>query len=180
MLNDVTVVIGAGGIGVAIARRQGSGKTVLLADFNEKELSAAAEGMWTASYVVETQACDVSSRASVEALLAKATSPGRVRQVVNTAGLSPNMAPVDRGLAVALYGSALVFEAFGEVIAPGGVGLIISSMAGHMPPPLTPEQNQALAFTPADELLDLPFLKAAATDSMVAYIMPALCPAASC
>jgi NAD(P)-dependent dehydrogenase (short-subunit alcohol dehydrogenase family) len=171
MSNDVIVVIGAGGIGVAIARRQGFGKIVLLADFNDKVLSAAADEMRTASYNVETQTVDVSSRASVTALVEKATSLGSVQQVVNTAGLSPNMAPPERVLAVDLYGSALVFEAFGEVIAEGGAGLIISSMAGHMLPPLTPEQNKALAFTPADELLDLPFLKEAVPNSMLAYMM---------
>jgi NAD(P)-dependent dehydrogenase (short-subunit alcohol dehydrogenase family) len=171
MSNDVIVVIGAGGIGVAIARRQGLGKIVLLADFNDKVLSAAADEMRTASYNVETQTVDVSSRASVTALVEKATSLGSVQQVVNTAGLSPNMAPPERVLAVDLYGSAMVFEAFGEVIAEGGAGLIISSMAGHMLPPLTPEQNKALAFTPADELLDLPFLKEAIPNSMLAYMM---------
>jgi NAD(P)-dependent dehydrogenase (short-subunit alcohol dehydrogenase family) len=171
MSNDVIVVIGAGGIGVAIARRQGLGKIVLLADFNDKVLSAAADEMRTASYNVETQTVDVSSRASVTALVEKATSLGSVQQVVNTAGLSPNMAPPERVLAVDLYGSAMVFEAFGEVIAEGGAGLIISSMAGHMLPPLTPEQNKALAFSPADELLDLPFLKEAVPNSMLAYMM---------
>jgi NAD(P)-dependent dehydrogenase (short-subunit alcohol dehydrogenase family) len=170
MPNDVVVVIGAGGIGAAIARRQGFGKTVLLADFNDKVLLAAAEDLRMASYKVETQTVDVSSRRSVEALVAKAASLGDVLQVVNTAGLSPNMAPPERVLAVDLYGAAVVFEAFGNVIAAGGAGLIISSMAGHMLPPLTPEQNHALAFTPADELLDLPFLKAV-PDSMVGYMM---------
>jgi NAD(P)-dependent dehydrogenase (short-subunit alcohol dehydrogenase family) len=169
--NDVIVIIGAGGIGTAIARRQGFGKTVLLADFSDKVLSAAADDMRAASYTVETHIVEVSSRASVAVLVEKATSLGRVLQVVNTAGLSPNMASPERVLAVDLYGSALVFEAFGEVIAEGGAGLIISSMAGHMLPPLTPEQNRALAFTPADDLLDLDFLKAAVPDSMVAYMM---------
>jgi len=171
MSSDVIVVIGAGGIGVAIARRQGFGKTVLLADFNDKVLSAAADEMRTASYTVETQIVDVSSRASVKSLVEKADALGRVLQVVNTAGLSPNMAPPERVLAVDLYGSALVFEAFGEVIDEGGAGLIISSMAGHMLPPLTAEQNKALAFTPADQLLDLPFLKEAVPNSMLAYMM---------
>jgi NAD(P)-dependent dehydrogenase (short-subunit alcohol dehydrogenase family) len=170
-MNPVIVIIGAGGIGVAIARRQGFGKTILLADFSETVLSAAADELRTASYSVETQIVDVSSRPSVEALVRKADSLGSVLQVVNTAGLSPNMAPPERVLAVDLYGSALVFEAFGEVIAAGGAGLIISSMAGHMLPPLTSEQNQALAFTPADELLDLSFLRDAVPDSMVAYMM---------
>jgi NAD(P)-dependent dehydrogenase (short-subunit alcohol dehydrogenase family) len=170
-MNPVIVIIGAGGIGVAIARRQGFRKTILLADFSETVLSAAADELRTASYSVETQIVDVSSRPSVEALVQKADSLGSVLQVVNTAGLSPNMAPPERVLAVDLYGSALVFEAFGEVIAAGGAGLIISSMAGHMLPPLTSEQNQALAFTPADELLDLSFLRDAVPDSMVAYMM---------
>ena len=171
MCSDVIVVIGAGGIGMAIARRQGFGKTILLADVSDKLLSAAAEELRTASYLVETQNVDVSSRESVAALVRTATSIGSVVQVVNTAGLSPNMASPERVLAVDLYGSALVFEAFGEVIAAGGAGLIISSMAGHMLPPLTPEQNKALAFTPADGLLDLPFLRQAVPDSMVAYMM---------
>jgi NAD(P)-dependent dehydrogenase (short-subunit alcohol dehydrogenase family) len=170
-VSQVVVIIGAGGIGVAIARRQGFGRTVLLADFNEAVLSAAAADLRTASYTVETQIVDVSSRPSLARLVEKANSLGRVFQVVNTAGLSPNMAPPERVLAVDLYGSALVFELFGEVIAEAGAGLIISSMAGHMLPPLTPEQNKALAFTPADDLLELSFLKKAAPNSMLAYMM---------
>jgi NAD(P)-dependent dehydrogenase (short-subunit alcohol dehydrogenase family) len=171
MRNTVIVVIGAGGIGLAIARRQGFGGTVLLADFNDQVLLAAAEELRNASYTVESQTVDVSSRASFAALVQKANSLGNILQVVNTAGLSPNMASPERVLAVDLYGSALVFEAFGEVIAPGGAGLIISSMAGHMLPPLTPDQDRELAFTPADELLGLQFLKDAVPDSMVAYMM---------
>jgi NAD(P)-dependent dehydrogenase (short-subunit alcohol dehydrogenase family) len=167
---EVVVIIGVGGIGVAIARRQGFGKTLLLADFDDPVLAAAAADLRTASYAVKTQIVDVSSRASVVALVEKAASLGSVMQVVNTAGLSPNMAPPERVLAVDMYGSALVFEAFGEVIAAGGVGLIISSMAGHMLPPLTPEENHALAFTPADELLGLPVVKAV-PNSMVGYML---------
>lgn len=172
MVKDVVVVIGAGGIGMAIARRQGFGRTLLLADYNEKLLQAAAHDLRNLSYVVETRPVDVASRASVHALVAAASALGNVVQVVNTAGLSPNMAPPDRVLAVDLYGSALVFEEFGRVIASGGAGLVISSMAGHMLPALTREQDRALAFTPADELLDLPFLKGdAVPNSMIAYMM---------
>jgi NAD(P)-dependent dehydrogenase (short-subunit alcohol dehydrogenase family) len=172
MKNQVVVIIGAGGIGLAIARRQGFGKTVLLADRDEKTVAAAAKALSESSYRVETHPVDVSSRASVRALADAAQSLGEVVNVVNTAGLSPNMAPVDRVLAVDLYGSAVVFEEFERVIAPGGAGLIVSSMAGHMLPALTPEQDRALAFTPADELLALPFLQPdAVPDSMVGYMM---------
>lgn len=172
MTNDVVVVIGAGGIGLAIARRQGFGKTVLLADFNEQTLQAAAEDLRGASYRVSTHHVDVSSRESVRVLVDAAAALGSVVQVINTAGLSPNMAPPERVLAVDLYGSAVVFEEFERVIASGGAGLIISSMAAHMMPALPPEQDHALAFTPADELLNLPFLAPGAIpNSMVAYMM---------
>lgn len=172
MSKDIVVIIGAGGIGTAIARRQGIGKTLLLADFNTKTLDAAASELRGASYQVETQTVDVSSRASVRQLAQAAAALGRVTQVVNTAGLSPNMAPVDRLLAVDLYGSAVVFEEFEPVIAAGGSGLLISSMAGHMMPALPPEQDHALAYTPADELLALPFLQPAVVpNTLVAYML---------
>lgn len=172
MSKDIVVIIGAGGIGSAIARRQGVGKALLLADFNARTLDTAATELRRASYQVETRIVDVSSRASVRQLAQAAAALGRVMQVVNTAGLSPNMAPVDRLLAVDLYGSAVVFEEFEPVIAAGGAGLLISSMAGHMMPALSPEQDRALAHTPADDLLALPFLQPAAVpNTLLAYML---------
>lgn len=172
MKKDVVVIIGAGGIGLAIARRQGIGKTLLLADVSSKTLEEAADVLRGAGYEVETMAVDVTSRPSVRALAEAAAGLGPVMQVVNTAGLSPNMAPVAKVLEVDLYGAALVFEEFEAVIAPGGAGLIISSMAGHMMPALPPEQDKALAFTPTDELLGLPFLQGdAVPNTLVAYMM---------
>jgi NAD(P)-dependent dehydrogenase (short-subunit alcohol dehydrogenase family) len=157
---------------MAIARRQGFGKHILLADFNQELLEKAATELEAASYKVSAQLVDVSSRESVRSLADAASALGSLVQVVNTAGVSPNMAPPERVLAVDLYGSAVVFEEFGRVIAPGGAGLIISSMAGHMPAALSPEQDHALAFTPAEELLKLPFLSPEAVpNSMVAYIL---------
>ena len=172
METQVVVIIGAGGIGIAIARRQGFGKHILLADFNEELLAKAARDLEVASYKVSTQKVDVSSRESVRSLVEAASRLGSIVQVVNTAGVSPNMAPPERVLAVDLYGSAVVFEEFRRVIAPGGAGLIISSMAGHMAAPLSKEDDHALAFTPADELLALPVLSGEAIpNSMVAYIV---------
>ncbi len=172
MNEQVVVVIGAGGIGIAIARRQGFGKHIVLADFNEELLKSAAQELKTASYKVSTVKVDVSSRESVRALAEKAASFGSVINLVNTAGVSPNMAPPERVLAVDLYGSAVVFEEFERVIAPGGAGLIVSSMAGHMSGPLLADQEHDLAFAPADELLAKPFLSSEAVpNSMVAYII---------
>jgi len=172
MKQEVVVLIGAGGIGMAIARRQGFGKHILLADFNEKLLESAAKEIESASYKVTSLKVDVSSRASVRALADAAAALGSVVNVVNTAGVSPNMAPPDRVLAVDLYGSAVVFEEFERVIAPGGAGLIVSSMAGHMSAGLPADQEHDLAFAPADELLAKPFLGPdAVPNSMVAYIV---------
>src|SRR5919107_1031420 len=132
MNNDVVVIIGAGAIGQAIARRQGAGKTLLLADFNETTLDTAARGLEATGYTVTTTYVDVSSRESVHALADAAADLGSVVQIVHTAGLSPNMAPPDKILAVDLFGTAVVLEEFGDVVAAGGAGVVISSMAGHM------------------------------------------------
>jgi NAD(P)-dependent dehydrogenase (short-subunit alcohol dehydrogenase family) len=170
MKSDVIVILGAGGIGQAIARRQGGGKIVLLADNSETVMQAAADALIHASYRVEMQAVDVTAPASVRALADKAAALGNVTQVINTAGLSPNMAPPEKVLEVDLYGVALVFDAFERVIAPGGCGIVISSMAGHMAAHLPRDQEDALAYTPAEELLALPFLSNdAVRDSMQAY-----------
>jgi NAD(P)-dependent dehydrogenase (short-subunit alcohol dehydrogenase family) len=169
---QIVVVIGAGGIGQAIGRRQGSGKTVLLADRNEQVLASAAQALEADGHEVATGPVDVSSRESVHALARAATDLGEVVQVVNTAGLSPVQAPPEAILAVDLAGTALVLEEFGQVIAAGGAGLVISSMAGYMQPPLDPETERVLARTPADELLALPCLAPAAVpDSGAAYAL---------
>jgi NAD(P)-dependent dehydrogenase (short-subunit alcohol dehydrogenase family) len=158
MSTAVQVVIGAGSIGQAIARRTGAGKHVLLADFNETNLQNAKTALEDAGHTVSTQRVDVSDAESVRALAKAAAGLGDVVQVISTAGVSPVQAPADAVLAVDLYGTAVVLEEFGEVIAPGGAGVHISSMAGHMPSPLDPETAHALAFTPAEELLALPAL----------------------
>jgi len=172
MTKDVIVVIGAGGIGLAIARRQGFGRVILLADHDENTLARSAAALGAASYDVTTQAVDVSLRASVAALAETASAMGPVMQVINTAGLSPNMAPVDKVLEVDLYGSAVVFEEFGKVIASGGAGLIVSSMAGHMMRQLPEEDEKQLAHAPADELLSLSCLRRdAIPNTLVAYMV---------
>lgn len=171
MKAQIVVVIGAGGIGLAIARRMGFGRTVLLAGHREQPLGEAADAMRTAGYVVETQVVDVSSRESVAALAENAAALGDVVQVIHAAGVSPNMAGVGAILSVDLYGTALVLEKFGKIVANGGAGLVVSSAAGHMMPAFPPEQDRALALTPADELLALPFLQEEAiANSTVAYM----------
>ena len=172
MTKDVVVVIGAGGIGQAIARRQGAGRSVLLADLNEGTLQSTTRALEAAGYSVTARRVDVSLRESVRALAQAAAGLGRVVQVVNTAGLSPVQAPPTAILAVDLLGTALVLEEFSQVIAAGGAGVMISSMAGYMLPPLDPAQEHALAHTPSDELLQLPFLGAEAIpNSGAAYAL---------
>ena len=155
---QVLVIIGAGGMGEAVARRLGQGRTVLLADIGEQTLKRAEAVLTGEGLTVVTHAVDVTSADSVGELAVVARELGEVTQVVHTAGLSPVQASVEAILAVDLLGVALVLDAFAPVIAPGGAGVVIASMAGHLTVPLTPEQERALATTPAAELLQLPFL----------------------
>jgi len=163
MQKDVVVVIGVGGMGLAIARRIGSGRAVMLADFNESTLEAAAAQLRVEGHDVTAERVDVADHASVAKLANAAAALGRVTHVAHTAGLSPVQAPIDAILHVDLLGVAYVLDEFQRVIAPGGAGVVIASMAGHMAAPSLPAELQgALAATPTDQLLDLPFLAAGA------------------
>ena len=131
---------------------------------------AAAETLGNAGYDVSVTTVDVSSREAVHALVEEATALGEVTGLIHAAGVSPSQASPETVLKVDLYGTALVLEEFGNIIAPGGSGVVIASQSGHRLPALTVEQNRALAITPVEDLLDLPFLQPdQVTDSLHAY-----------
>ncbi|MCU1752331.1 SDR family oxidoreductase [Pseudomonas sp. 6D_7.1_Bac1] len=169
-MRDVIVVIGSGSIGQAIARRVSAGKHIFLADLREDNASAAAKTLSEAGFEVSTAVVDVTSRESVHVLVEMAEALGSVTGLIHAAGVSPTQASPAQILRVDLYGTALVLEEFGNVIARGGAGVVIASQSGHRLPALTPEQNKALAITPADELLALPMLQPdQVTDPLNAY-----------
>lgn len=156
---QVVVLIGAGSIGQAIARRVGAGKKLLLADLRQDNATAAADVLRDAGFDVSTATVDVSSRQSVQALVESATGMGAVKGVIHAAGVSPSQASPQTILEIDLYGTALILEAFGSVIAREGSAIVISSQSGHRLGPLPVEQSAALATTPAEALLALPFLQ---------------------
>lgn len=173
---NVTVVVGAGSIGQAIARRVSAGKHVVLADLRQENAEAAAKVLADAGFEITTTVVDVSSRESVQALVKLSTDLGEITGVIHAAGVSPSQAPVATILRVDLYGTALVLEEFGKVIAKGGSGIVIASQSGHRLPALTPEQNKALATTPVEELLALPMLQDdQVTDPLHAYQISKRC-----
>ncbi|WP_376692491.1 SDR family oxidoreductase [Wenzhouxiangella sp. EGI_FJ10409] len=169
-MSGLIVVIGSGSIGQAIARRVSAGKKVLLADLQRDNAESVAQVMGDAGFEVHPTTVDVSSRASVEALVQEARGLGDITGVIHSAGVSPSSASPALIFKVDLYGTAVVLEAFGDAIARGGSGLVVSSQAGHRLEALPQEQTRALATTPADELLDLDMLQPdRVTDSLRAY-----------
>jgi NAD(P)-dependent dehydrogenase (short-subunit alcohol dehydrogenase family) len=158
-MKKIVVLIGAGSIGQAVARRVSAGKHVLLADLRQENADAAAKTLSEAGFEITAAKVDISSRSSVEALVKTATSLGEITGLIHSAGVSPSQAPVETILKVDLYGTALLLEEFGKIIAAGGTGVVIASQSGHRLPSLTPEQNKALATTPVEELLKLPMLQ---------------------
>ena len=168
MAKQVTVLMGAGSIGQAIIRRVSAGKHVVLADYSLDNAERAARMLEDAGFECSAVRCDLGSKEDILKLVEFATSKGEVTRVVNAAGVSPSQAPVEEILRVDLYGTSVLLEEFGKVIAEGGSGVIISSQSGHRLPALPQEQNEALATTPVEELLELPFLKAI-DDTLKAY-----------
>jgi NAD(P)-dependent dehydrogenase (short-subunit alcohol dehydrogenase family) len=168
---DVVVITGAGGMGAAAARRVGAGATVLLADVDERKLDGQVAALTGSGYRVVGHVVDVSEKVSVEELAIAAQAHGRIVAVVHTAGVSPVQAPADAILRVDLLGTARMLDAFGGVIAPGGAGVFIASMAGTMGS-LDRDLEQRLTTTPTDRLLELRELSPGAiADPGTAYMI---------
>ena len=169
-MSEVVVVVGAGQIGLAIARRVSAGKHVLLADLHQSNAEAAAEVLADTGFEASATTVDVSSRESIQAVVKAASALGDIVGLIHAAGVSPSQAPPEAILKVDLHGTAVLLEEFGNVIAPGGSGIVIASQSGHRLGALTAEQDAALATTPADDLLALPMLQPnRVTDSLNAY-----------
>ena len=158
-MNETLVIIGPGSMGTAIARRVGAGKHILVADLREENAHAAEQALLDAGLQVSTATVDITDPPSVRALAERAAGMGAVTGLVHAAGASPSMSRPELVVRVDLYGTAVVLEAFGKVVAPGGAAVVIASQAGHRLPALTLEEDKALATTPAEELLDLPLLQ---------------------
>ncbi len=159
MAKDVMLVTGAGQISMALARRVGFGKKIVLGDKNPKNCETVAKIMNDAGYDVEPFVMDLSSRESILAMIKKGQEFGEIKYLINGAGVSPSQAPIEAILKVDLYGTAVLLEEVGKVIAKGGAGVTISSQSGWRMPQLTPEQDRQLAMTPTEELLKLDILQ---------------------
>ena len=168
MQKQVSVLVGAGSIGLAIIRRVSAGKHIVLADYSQDNAQRAAQTLENAGFECSTMKCDLGSKEDILSLVEYATGKGEVVNVVNAAGVSPSQAPVAEILRVDLYGTSVLIEEFGKVIGEGGSCVVISSQSGHRLPALPQEQNDALAMTATDKLLELPFLKAI-DDTLKAY-----------
>ena len=158
-MKNVMILTGAGRIGMAIARRMGYGMKIVIGDKEPEHAQAAARTMYNAGFDVVPVKMDLSSRESVRNIIAEAQKYGDITMLVNAAGVSPSQASIGEILKVDLYGTAVLLEEVGQVIAHGGAGVTISSQSGHRMKQLTPEEDEQLACTPAEELLKLPLLQ---------------------
>ena len=173
---DVMILVGAGQIGMAIARRVGYGKKIVIGDKKIENANDIAKIMNDAGYDVYAMEMDLSSRESILNIIAKAKEYGDITMLVNAAGVSPSQASIETILKVDLYGAAVLLEEVGKVIAKGVVGVTISSQSGWRMPQLTQEEDFLLATTPTEDLLNLEILNEKnIKDTLHAYQMAKRC-----
>ena len=176
MTKEVVILTGAGQLGMAIARRIGFGKKIVIGDKSIDNANTIAKIMNDAGFDVVAMQMDLSSRESILNLIAEAQKHGDITTLINAAGVSPSQAPIEAILKVDLYGTAVLLEEVGKVIKEGGVGVTISSQSGFRMPALTPEEDELLATTPTEELLDLEILQPQnIRDTLHAYQMAKRC-----
>lgn len=175
-MKKVMLLVGAGQIGMAIARRVGTGMKIIVGDKkteNAENIAAILNNAGFDAFPVKT---DLSDRASIQSMIAKGQEYGEITMLVNAAGVSPGQAPIEAILKVDLYGTAILLEEVGKVIASGGVGVTISSQSGWRMPALTAQQDEQLATTPTEELLSLDILQPGnIRDTLHAYQMAKRC-----
>lgn len=159
MIKDVVVLIGAGSIGIACARRVSTGKHLVIGDINLETAKKVAEDLYNAGFETSSVEVDLASRESILNVVEEAKKYGRITNVINGAGVSPSQAPIEKILEVDLYGTSVLMEEFGKVIEPDGSCIIISSQSGHRLGALSQSDNELLALTPTEELLNLDMLK---------------------
>ena len=175
-MKDVMILTGAGQIGMAIARRMGYGKKLVIGDKKLSNAESVCKILNEAGFDAASFAMDLSSRESILSLISKAQEYGEISMLVNAAGVSPSQADIETILKVDLYGTAVLLEEVGKVIRPGGVGVTISSQSGWRMPALTAEEDAVLALTPTEELLKLPLLqKENIKDTLHAYQLAKRC-----
>lgn len=173
---DILVLVGAGQIGMAIARRMGHGRKIFVADWKHENANSATRIMKEAGFDVVPLEVDISSKSSILRLIETVQKEGEISTLINAAGVSPSQGSIEQILAVDLYGTAVLLEEFGKVIKEGGTGVTISSQSGHRMPALTVEMDRQLALTPTEELLDLEALKPEnIKDNLHAYQMAKRC-----
>ena len=175
-MKDVVLLTGAGQIGMAIARRIGYGKKIIIGDKSLENAENISKIMTEAGYDVEYYECDISSRESIQNLIKKAQEYGEIAHFINAAGVSPSQASIETILKVDLYGTAVLLEEVGKVIKKGGTGVIISSQSGHRMKQLGAEIDEQLATTPTEQLLNLNVLQVEnIEDTLHAYQLAKRC-----
>nr|UWI49842.1 SDR family oxidoreductase [Clostridioides difficile] len=173
---DVMLLVGAGQIGLAIARRMGTGMKIMVGDYISANAQETATILNTAGFDAIPVEMDLSSRSSIVAMISEGEKYGKIKMLINAAGVSPSQASIEQILKVDLYGTAVLLEEVGKVIAPGGVGVTISSQSGFRMPALTAKQDELLAITPTEELLNIDFLQTQnIQDTLHAYQLAKRC-----
>ena len=167
---NILVIIGTRGMGMAIARRLGGGRRLLLGDYSKIRLEAALATLQGEGYAVDDCEVDVSDRESVQKMAQLAADTGRVDVIVHTAGVSPVSSTAEQIYRINLLGTAHVIDAFYPIVSSGTSLICIASMAGHFAAP-SPELERYLATAPTDELLQHKEIDLASTGADAAYTL---------
>lgn len=131
----LAVVVGAGALGMAVARRMALTHRVLLADIDGAAAEERAARMRDEGCDASAVACDVTSAADVARLATEVAERGGLGALVYVAGLTPSMADFAPVIRVNLMGAAMICEALLPLTHPGSSAVLISSLASQYKPP---------------------------------------------
>ncbi|NWL80967.1 short-chain dehydrogenase [Pseudomonas taiwanensis] len=171
MNKELMIITGLGAMGLACARRLGTGRHLLLVDNSSERLQEAEQALAEGGYSVESLVLDLGASDAVQRLGDRIESLGAsLRLLLHTAAVSPTQASARTIYQVNLEGTARLLEQLTPFLAPGSVGVVIASMAGQFIS-LTPEQEQALASAPTQSIAELASSWEGSEDTNQAYMV---------
>lgn len=134
-MKTVCVITGGGsGMGLAAAKYMPKDKIIVVTGRTLSKLENAVKELEALGYEAYAKTCDTSVREQVRALAEYAASLGEIKNVINSAGLSPAMAEPETIVRVNALGTVYINEEFSKLMKAGSVIVDVSSNSAYILP----------------------------------------------
>ncbi|MBQ2749152.1 MAG: SDR family NAD(P)-dependent oxidoreductase, partial [Clostridia bacterium] len=149
MANVCVITGGGSGMGLEAAKFMPKDKIIVLSGRTMSKLEGAVAELESLGFTAYAKTCDTSKRESVKELVEFAAGLGEIKNVINSAGVSPAMKGTPEGiLRINALGTVYINQEFSKAMKPGSVIVDVSSNSAYILPSfIIPKKVYPLAET---------------------------------